>query len=298
MTSATFSLPEHSAAPLIVGRVNGSSIVTTAPLNFSLSPAGANVNNPFPFAIRTVAVPGGNGYGQIYVTGGPINFSPWNGAGTFSSYAMTVTVTDSRLGAANLLTASAPVTVIVTWVAEPPFWNAAVTPPAYLPNSAATTVFIRETVAAGSNASSGSDGVTGAPAPGETLPEAEPDLYRAGYDKYKAQDWEGAVRVFSAYTNKFPGAPQADNAFYLMAEALTQREDFPASIRVLQVVLQKYSSGDKVDDAHVLMHDNFVAMKRCKDAMPFLETLIAEFPSSSRVADAKKKLAATKRTCR
>jgi len=141
-------------------------------------------------------------------------------------------------------------------------------------------------------------GVTVAPAPGETLPEAEPDLYRAGYDKYKAQDWEGAVRVFSAYTNKFPGAPQADNAFYLMAEALTQREDFPASIRVLQVVLQKYSSGDKVDDAHVLMHDNFVAMKRCKDAMPFLETLIAEFPSSSRVADAKKKLAATKRTCR
>jgi TolA-binding protein len=141
-------------------------------------------------------------------------------------------------------------------------------------------------------------GVTVAPAPGETLPEAEPDLYRAGYDKYKAQDWEGAVRVFSAYTNKFPGAPQADNAFYLMAEALTQREDFPASIRVLQVVLQKYSSGDKVDDAHVLMHDNFVAMKRCKDAMPFLETLIADFPSSSRVADAKKKLAATKRTCR
>jgi TolA-binding protein len=67
---------------------------------------------------------------------------------------------------------------------------------------------------------------------------------------------------------------------------------------VLQVVLQKYSSGDKVDDAHVLMHDNFVAMKRCKDAMPFLETLIADFPSSSRVADAKKKLAATKRTCR
>jgi outer membrane protein assembly factor BamD (BamD/ComL family) len=46
------------------------------------------------------------------------------------------------------------------------------------------------------------------------------------------------------------------------------------------------------------MHDNFVAMKRCKDAMPFLETLIADFPSSNRVADAKKKLAATKRTCR
>ncbi|MFZ4736167.1 MAG: outer membrane protein assembly factor BamD [Bradymonadia bacterium] len=141
-------------------------------------------------------------------------------------------------------------------------------------------------------------GVAVAPVPGEALPETETDLYRVGYEKYKAQDWDGAIRVFSAYTNKFPGAAQADNALYLMAEALTQKQDFAASVRVLQAILQKYSSGDKVDDAYVLMHDNFVALKRCKDAIPFLETLIADFPSSSRIADAKKKLAATKRTCR
>ena len=160
VTSGSFTVQEHALDGFVVGRVNGSSIVATTPLTYAITPAGANVNNPFPFGIRTVPVAGRNGYGEIYVvsSGGPINFSPWKGTGMFSSYAMTVTVTDARLGAASLLTASAPVSITVTWVPEPPFFNPAVTPPAYLPGSFATSLYIRESSAAGTNASASSDG--------------------------------------------------------------------------------------------------------------------------------------------
>lgn len=130
------------------------------------------------------------------------------------------------------------------------------------------------------------------------LPTVEAELYRYGYDRHKASDWDEAVRALNDYAIKFPGAAQADNALYLMAEALSKKLDLPASVRVLQNILQKYPAGDKVDDAYMLMHDNFLGMSRCKDASPFLESLIADQPQSNRVAEAKKKLAATKKSCK
>lgn len=134
----------------------------------------------------------------------------------------------------------------------------------------------------------------GAPA----LPTTEPELYRYGYDRHKASDWDEAIRALNEYATKFPSSPQADNAIYLMAEALAAKKDYAASSRALQVILQKYATGDKVDDAYILMHDNFVSMGQCRNAVPFLETLIADFPTSNRVPEAKKKLAQTKKGCK
>lgn len=144
-----------------------------------------------------------------------------------------------------------------------------------------------------------STGVTVATPPGAPpLPIAEAELYRYGYDRHKASDWDEAIRAFNEYAMKFPGSPQADNAIYLMAEGLSAKSDFAQSSRALQTILTKYPSGDKVDDAYILMHDNFVAMGQCRNAIPFLESLIADQPKSNRLAEAKKKLGQTKKSCK
>jgi TolA-binding protein len=142
-------------------------------------------------------------------------------------------------------------------------------------------------------------GVVVATPPGAPpLPTTDAELYAYGYDRHKAGDWDEAVRALNEYATKFPGSERADNALYLMSEALSSKKDFAQSSRGLQTILQKYPKGDKVDDAYVLMHDNFVALGQCKNAIPFLETLISDQPTSNRVADAKKKLAQTKKGCR
>lgn len=142
-------------------------------------------------------------------------------------------------------------------------------------------------------------GVTVATPPGAPqLPGSEAELYKYGYDRHKANDWDEAIRALNEFAVKYPGSSQADNAIYLMAAALSAKSDFAQSSRALQTILQKYPTGDKVDDAYMLMHDNFVAMGQCKNAIPFLESLIADQPKSSLVGDAKKKLAQTRKACR
>lgn len=144
-----------------------------------------------------------------------------------------------------------------------------------------------------------STGIAVATPPGAPpLPSTDAELYSYGYDRHKAGDWDEAVRALNEYAVKYPAAERADNAVYLMAEALASKKDYAQSSRALQTVLQKYPTGDKVDDAYILMHDNFVALGQCKNAIPFLETLIADQPKSNRLAEAKKKLAQTKKTCR
>lgn len=144
-----------------------------------------------------------------------------------------------------------------------------------------------------------STGVAVATPPGAPpLPTTDAELYRYGYDRHKASDWDEAIRALNEYGTKYSGSGQADNAVYLMAEALAAKSDYTQSSRALQTILQKYPTGDKVDDAYILMHDNFVAMGQCKNAIPFLETLIADQPKSNRMAEAKKKLAQTKKTCK
>ena len=151
--SYSFSIPEHPLIGTVIGRIYATSFATASPLSYALSPAGANVNNPFPIAIRTVAVSNSNGYGELFVSGSPINFSPWSGEGNFQTYQATLTVTDARIST-QPLTAGASVTVNVLWVAEAPFFNASILPPAYAPFAfIGASLYIRAFSPPGSNAS-------------------------------------------------------------------------------------------------------------------------------------------------
>lgn len=136
--------------------------------------------------------------------------------------------------------------------------------------------------------------VPGAPA----LPTDAADLYRYGWGKRGEGDCVEASRAFSEFASRFPNHEKADNALFLIAECQFQAKSYSASIRILQTILEKYPTGDKADDALELMHDNFIGMGRCRDALPFLEALIADYPTSSRITVAKRKLAATKKSCR
>lgn len=137
-----------------------------------------------------------------------------------------------------------------------------------------------------------------APPGAPDLPTDPAELYRYGYERKQANDCPEAIRAFATFSRDFADNDRADNALYLLAECQYVRGEYTNSIRTLQVISQKYAKGDKVDDALVLMHDNFVALNRCQDALPFLETLLAEYPRSNRAKAARKKLAATKKSCK
>ena len=132
LPSSSFSIAEHSAVGTLVGgRVTGATSVpcisasTCSTFSYALIPAGGNVNQPWPFSVNQVPATSptwGLASCQIVVSGGPINFSPFDGQGLFRIYNGTLLLSEQRLGV-GLLTASAPVTISVTYVAEPPFFS-------------------------------------------------------------------------------------------------------------------------------------------------------------------------------
>ncbi len=128
------TVAEHAAVGTVLGRVRAMSLNTGSELTYALAAAEVNINQPFPFAIRTVAsgTAGGPAEGELYVLGdqGPIHFSPWRGQGLFSAYAGVVTVSEIRAGLTEPLTSQGDLDVYVRWVAEPPFFDPTVTPPA------------------------------------------------------------------------------------------------------------------------------------------------------------------------
>ena len=153
-----FSVPEHS----IVGTAVGGVIRGTTPdlcvaqstcsiFSYTLSPAGNNINQPFPFSLLPVV--GSPSWAlagtQVVVSGAPINFVPFNGQGLFSLYNATLTLTEQRQGVGSL-SVSSPLTIAVTYVAEPPFFSPLVTQPPATPaqlNSWSFTAFVNERAA-------------------------------------------------------------------------------------------------------------------------------------------------------
>ena len=155
LAAYAFSVPEHS----LVGTAVGGVILGTTPVpcnapatcsifSYALSPAGGNVNQPFPFSLASVA--GSPSWAlagaQVVVSGAPINFVPFNGQGLFALYNATLTLTEQRLGV-GALSVSVPLTIAVTYVAEAPFFSQLVTQPPATPaqlNSVSFTAFVNE----------------------------------------------------------------------------------------------------------------------------------------------------------
>ena len=163
--SYSFSVAEHSAlGTLVGGRITGATSVpcdapsTCSTFSYALVPAGANVNQPWPFSVAqvpSVSPPWGLASCQIVVSGAPIDYSPFLGQGLFRVYNATLVITEQRLGV-GALTGSAPVTISVTYVAEPPFFNPTVTLPPATPaqlNRWSFTAYVNERSAPGTNLS-------------------------------------------------------------------------------------------------------------------------------------------------
>jgi len=153
LTPAFFTIAEHSTVGTLVGSMTAYSPTPGAPLTYTIAPIDNNVNQPFPFIISTVA-----NIGKIYVSNdGPLNFSPYAGAGNFRTYNARVTVIDSHRG--YDLTGQANIVINVTWVAEKPFFDPDIIPPAYNPNAYVFTVSVPENSVGGTQV--GSTGLVG-----------------------------------------------------------------------------------------------------------------------------------------
>ena len=140
--------------------------------------------------------------------------------------------------------------------------------------------------------------VVDAPIGAPQLPEDKAELYRYGYERKQANDCPEAIRAFLVLSERFPKYSRTDNGLALAAECQFQAKKYGASLRTLKLITEKYKKGDKYDDALFMMAENFSALGQCKQALIFLETVVAEYPTSNRHKEAKRKLKATKKSCK
>jgi hypothetical protein len=133
------SIDELVPVGTIVGSVSGTDHEAGSKLNYTIAPAGPNINQPFPFYISTLAGGAGNfNTGLISVIDdGQID---WNNR--FKVYFATVTVTDQD--PVTPLSGSGPLTINVQWVAKPPYFN-----PSKMPASWVFTLSVVEHVHGG-----------------------------------------------------------------------------------------------------------------------------------------------------
>lgn len=178
MPFSNLTIVEHSVAgtnATIVGGGASTALVAQTPacpgspstcdstFYYSLSPAGSNINQPWPFTLTSVpGVPFNKAVVTVISGQGLINYSPFNGAGLFRTYSGTLTVTEVRAGVDTPLVALGSVQINVAFKAEPPFFDPAaspttsapaVTPPPYDAGLYRYHVYVNEHAAAGSNLS-------------------------------------------------------------------------------------------------------------------------------------------------
>ena len=122
------------------------------------------------------------------------------------------------------------------------------------------------------------------------LPEDSVALYQHGVDAYQKGDLKAAMRAFSAFVERFPADPYADNAQYLLGDSLFLRGQYVDAVAELQKILELHGEGEKADDAYFRIGEAFDAMGKCAEARVFYKEVKKRFPTSKRVAEVNKKL--------
>jgi len=138
----SFTLAEHVPVGTIVGTITATAPAPGTKLYYLISPIDNNINKPFPFNVSTIPDGAFNSARLFTINDGPINYSPYAGAGEFRTYKARITVVDDHRG--YPITAQADIRIDITWVSEPPFFDSTVIPPAYRPNLYTFTITVPE----------------------------------------------------------------------------------------------------------------------------------------------------------
>ena len=105
--------------------------------------------------------------------------------------------------------------------------------------------------------------------------------YETALETYRAGDYEGAIREFRTFLDKYSSDAAAPNARYWLAEALLRQDDYGTAIEAGEILISIHPDSDKVPDTIFLLGKAYLAMGDSLSARDTWETLVAEYADTT-----------------
>ena len=115
--------------------------------------------------------------------------------------------------------------------------------------------------------------------------------YEEAMAKYRAREYQDAIKGFQAIVGKYPGHPLAVNAQYWVGDSYYQLRAYRSAIDAQKVLLSSYPDSAKAPDALLTMGSAQLELGDAPSARQAWERLIATYPSSRAAAKASDRLA-------
>ena len=129
----------------------------------------------------------------------------------------------------------------------------------------------------------------GAPPAGDAASQ-EVQSYRDAYAKWRSNDAEGCVDLFTKFLQTYPASDYADDATYWLADCYFKQGNFSAAVLRFDDVARQYPKGDKAADALYRQGEALLRMGHGTAAGNAFEKVLRDYPTSARAPEAKRQL--------
>ncbi|HEY3698904.1 MAG TPA: tol-pal system protein YbgF [Spongiibacteraceae bacterium] len=83
----------------------------------------------------------------------------------------------------------------------------------------------------------------------ETAKPEEYDAYQTAYAKLKRQDYEGAIKAYSAFITAYPASALSSNSYFWLGKAYETQNDLNNAQQAYEKVVSDYPQSNKTPDA-------------------------------------------------
>ncbi|MBI2982102.1 MAG: tol-pal system protein YbgF [Deltaproteobacteria bacterium] len=119
--------------------------------------------------------------------------------------------------------------------------------------------------------------------------EEEAD-YRKALSEINLGNYSQALKLFEAFSKKYPKSSLADNAQYWRGEALYASRDFASALLEFQKLVKSFPQSEKIPGAILKQGFCLFEQKGYEDARLFLNQVIQTYPNSDEAAEARERL--------
>jgi tol-pal system protein YbgF len=131
------------------------------------------------------------------------------------------------------------------------------------------------------------DAAAPAAAPASTsagVPPSSRDYFERAYSDYALGQWELAIQGFQEYTKRFPTAPSAAQAQFLIGECYFMMGKYDDAVAAYQQVITNYQGSDtmqQVTDAYYKQGVAYEQLKQDDKAVKNFQLLRSQYPNST-----------------
>jgi tol-pal system protein YbgF len=115
-----------------------------------------------------------------------------------------------------------------------------------------------------------------------SIPASSKEYYDRAFGDYTVGQYDLSIRGFQEYLNRFPDAPDAPAAQFLVGESYFMLGKFSDAIAAYAQVISKYKAtgADAVPDAYYKQGVAYEQLKRREDAVANYDLVRKEYPNS------------------